>query len=72
VQGGASIRSIAGGERLTGSYFTRLLRLSYLAPDITKAILAGRQPPDLTAAKLLRASRLPITWAAQRTVLGFI
>jgi hypothetical protein len=71
VQGGASIRSIAGGERLTGSYFTRLLRLSYLAPDITRAILAGRQPPDLTAAKLLRASRLPIDWAAQRTVLGF-
>jgi site-specific DNA recombinase len=71
VQGGMSIRSIAGGERLTGSYFTRVLRLSYLAPDITNAILMGRQPPDLTAAKLLRASRLPTDWVAQRTVLGF-
>ena len=35
------------------SYFMRLVRLSYLAPDITKAILDGRQPRDLTAEKLL-------------------
>src|ERR1700726_5128732 len=35
------------------SYFMRLVRLSYLAPDITKAILDGRQPGDLTAEKLL-------------------
>jgi hypothetical protein len=27
----------------------RLVRLSYPAPDITKAILDGRQPGDLTA-----------------------
>jgi hypothetical protein len=26
-----------------------LVRLSYLAPDITEAILDGRQPRDLTA-----------------------
>jgi hypothetical protein len=38
------------------SYFTRLVRLSYLAPDITEAILDGRHPRDLTAA-LLQPSR---------------
>ena len=38
----------------------RLVRLSYLAPDITKAILDGRQPGDLTAEKLLEHSRLPL------------
>jgi hypothetical protein len=53
------------------SYFTRLIRLSYLAPDITQAILDGRQPRDLTADKLLAHSRLPLTWDAQRRVLGF-
>ena len=50
----------------------RLVRLSYLAPDITKAILDGRQPGDLTAEKLLERSpvcRLPGT--DQRIVLGF-
>jgi hypothetical protein len=29
------------------SYFTRVVRLSYLAPDITQAILDGHQPRDL-------------------------
>jgi len=39
--------------------------------DITQAILDGRQPPDLTAEKLLEHSRLPLAWHDQRTVLGF-
>ena len=47
------------------------VRLSYLAPDITKAILDGRQPRDLTADKLLAHSRLPLAWHEQRSVLGF-
>jgi hypothetical protein len=53
------------------SYFTRLVRLSYLAPDITEPILDGRQPPDLSANKLLAHSRLPLAWHEQRTVLRF-
>ena len=53
------------------SYFTRLVRLSYLAPDITQAILDGRQPRDLTPEKLLEHSRLPLAWHAQRIALGF-
>jgi transposase len=46
-------------------------RLLYLAPDITHAILDGRQPRDLTAEKLLEHSRLPLTWHDRRTALGF-
>ena len=56
---------------MSPSYFTRLVRLSYLAPDITEAILDGRQPPDLSADKLLALSRLPLGWREQRAVLGF-
>ena len=41
----------------------RLVRLSYLAPDITKAILDGWQPGDLTAAACLAL--------ISRIVLGF-
>ena len=48
-----------------------IVRLSYLARDITQAILDGRQPHDLTADKLLAHSRLPLTWDEQRRVLGF-
>ena len=53
------------------SYFTRIVRLSYLAPDITQAIVDGRQPPDLTADKLLAHSRLALAWHEQRMLLGF-
>jgi DNA invertase Pin-like site-specific DNA recombinase len=62
---------LAQREGVSRSYFTRLVRLSYLAPDITQAILDGRQPRDLTAEKLLEHSRLPLAWHDQRIVLGF-
>ena len=62
--------TLAKREGVSASYFTRLIRLSYLAPDITQAIHDGRQPPGLTADKLLAHSRLPLTWHDQRTVLG--
>jgi hypothetical protein len=67
----ASLADIARRENLTGSYFTRLIRLAYLAPDITTAILEGRQPRDLTAQTLLDHSRLPLAWPEQRSLLGF-
>jgi site-specific DNA recombinase len=63
--------ALALREGVSRSYFTRVVRLSYLAPDITQAILEGRQPRDLTAEKLLQHSRLPLGWHDQRTVLGF-
>ena len=63
--------SLVKREGVSPSYFTRLVRLSYLAPDITQAILDGRQPRDLTADKLLVHSRLPLTWDEQRRMLGF-
>ena len=68
---GVPFAALAEREGISRSYFTRLVRLSYLAPDITQAILDGRQPPDLTAEKLLEHSRLPLAWHDQRTMLGF-
>src|SRR5215475_10435398 len=63
--------ALAEREGVSPSYFTRLVRLSYLAPDVAHAILDGRQPRDLTAEKLLEHSRLPLAWHDQRTALGF-
>ena len=68
---GVPFAAMVKREGVSPSYFTRLVRLSYLAPDITQAILDGRQPRDLTANKLLAHSRLPLTWHEQRTALGF-
>jgi len=36
-------------------HFTRVFRLSFLAPEITKAIIQVRQPRELSAIKGMRA-----------------
>ncbi len=69
-ENGTNLNELAGGEGITGRYVTRLIRLTLLAPDITQAILEGRPPPDLTAARLLRATRFALDWTARRETLG--
>ncbi len=49
-----------------------MLRLSFLAPNITRGILHGRQPAELTAHKLMADTRAPIDWDEQRAGLGLI
>lgn len=63
---------MAEAAGVSSSYFARMLRLSFLAPDITRAILHGQQPAELTAAKLIADTRAPINWDEQRAGLGFI
>jgi site-specific DNA recombinase len=70
ASGEAFLIQLAKGEQLNRSYFTRIVQLSYLAPDITQAILDGRQPRGLTARTLL-TRYLPVSWAEQRIALGF-
>jgi len=66
------VHHVARQERVTAAYIYALLRLPWLAPDITTAIVNGRQPHHLSAKKLMsNASRLPTDWAGQRTLLGF-
>jgi site-specific DNA recombinase len=47
-----------------------LLRLMFLAPDITRAILDGRQPASFTAQKLVTHYALLLVWPEQRLALG--
>jgi hypothetical protein len=57
-------------ESVPNSYLRRIVRLAFLAPDIQRAILEGRQPPGLTAQQLAQRG-LPLAWADQREALGF-
>src|SRR6266436_2357919 len=67
-----TVHDIAREERVTPAYIYTLLRLPWLAPDITTAIVNGRQPQQLNAKMLMgSASRLPADWTEQRTLLGF-
>jgi site-specific DNA recombinase len=46
--------------------------LSYLRPEIVRALLAGSQSNALTPRRLLRLSKdLPHDWKEQRRFLGF-
>jgi hypothetical protein len=69
----AGLGELATQEGVSGSYATRLVRLAFLAPDILTAIMEGRHPAGLTAARLLQECRrgLPLEWHQQRIALGF-
>lgn len=72
LHGGPSkFADLAKSEKLHRSYYSQILRLAYLAPDITSAILDGRQPSGLAATMLIEHPRLPMNWQEQRTELGF-
>jgi site-specific DNA recombinase len=67
-----TVHDIAREEQVPAAYLYTLLRLPWLAPDITTAIINGRKPPQLTARALMRLTpRLPAGWAEQRKLLGF-
>jgi hypothetical protein len=67
-----TLHAIASQEHVTPGYISRLLRLPSLAPDIITAIVNGKNPPQLTAKKLMRlALELPVAWNEQRKLLGF-
>jgi site-specific DNA recombinase len=65
-----SVRAIARREQVAARYVRELLPLGFLAPTIIEAIVAGRQPPDLTVIQLLRRLDLPLLWKAQEQVVG--
>jgi hypothetical protein len=67
-----TVHDIAREQHVTPKYLYILLRLRWLAPDITTAIVNGRQPRQLSAMRLMRlTAQLPADWSAQRTLLGF-
>lgn len=66
-----TFEELAAGVGYSREHAADLLRVSYLAPDILTAILAGQQPESLSRAKLIKAPRLPLEWNEQGRVLGF-
>ena len=67
----SSIQHITEREGLRSGSVSRILPLAWLAPDISTAILEGRQPPYLTAKTLRALPELPLDWAEQQRILGF-
>jgi site-specific DNA recombinase len=67
-----SIDAMASRLGVRLDYLAVLVRLSYLSPEIIRAILVGQQPIELTPTRLVALSRnLPHDWEEQRQLLGF-
>jgi len=67
---GKTMAELAAEAGVGGSYFSRILRLSFLAPEITKTILRDRHPIEMTAKRLTNEVLLPIAWQDQSALLG--
>lgn len=67
---GKTMRALAKEAGVARSYFTRVFRLSFLAPDVVKAILQDDHLPDLTAKRLSVHTKFAYAWAEQRQQLG--
>ena len=66
----ASIRALARELGLDHRHVTRALPLAFLAPNIIRAIVDGRQPAELTVTSLKRLDPLPMRWNDQRIALN--
>jgi hypothetical protein len=62
-----TMTTLAAKAGTSATYFTRVVRLSFLAPEITKVILQGRQPPELTANVLVTQGPPPASWQEQKS-----
>jgi site-specific DNA recombinase len=62
-------RALARHAGMTERYVGKVFECAFLSPDIVESILQGRQPDDLTFAKL--TNKIPLSWAEQRRQFGF-
>lgn len=64
-----TIKDIAAAHGQCRHRLARLVRLSWLAPEMVTAIVEGRQPLTLTASRLMD-DRLPALWCEQQALLA--
>lgn len=65
AQGERDITELARIEGVTASYFTRVVRLSFLSPAVVETILQGSSRADLTSTALMARAAFPVLWSAQ-------
>lgn len=63
-----SVDDLAKREGIRDNYIGKIIRLTELAPDITTAILNGRQPHSLSLSQI---DDIPLLWEQQRSAFGF-
>ena len=71
IEAGGSFDAVAARLDIGRESLADMIRMSYLAPSIVEAIVAGRQPATLTRKQIVTTNRIPSEWSQQRTVFGF-
>ena len=66
----ASGADIARREGVTTRYVNQLMPLAFLAPEIIKLIIGGRQPMELSAESLIKRSEITMHWDNQKASLN--
>lgn len=56
-----NLEAIAKGEDVTAAYAAKLIRVAFLAPDLKRAIIEGRQPAGLNLQRVL-TREVPLQW----------
>ena len=67
--GEVSPTELAAREGVTRPYIARVVRLAFLSPAVTEAILAGKQRAGVTVARFTVEGAIPASWAAQKTLM---
>jgi site-specific DNA recombinase len=70
-RGDVSLDELARQEGCSRPYVSSMIKLAYLAPGITQAIVDGTQPASLTLAELMKRD-IPVSWTDQRRAFGFL
>jgi hypothetical protein len=61
-----TFREIAAREKVSDAFVGQVVELAFLAPDLKAMVMEGRQPPELTADRLLKKlCPLPASWVDQ-------
>ncbi|MGA2998521.1 hypothetical protein [Bradyrhizobium sp.] len=63
-----SVEALAEASRVHPKVVRQALRLAFLSPDVTSAIIDGRQPSGLSLAQIPKL--LPLQWTEHRRLLG--
>ncbi|MBR1395918.1 MAG: recombinase family protein, partial [Selenomonadaceae bacterium] len=64
------IEEVAEREKLSREYVGKIMKMTYLAPDIVAAIVDGSYPKTLSVNKIVE-SEIPLLWTEQRLKYGF-
>lgn len=69
IKSGQTVSEVAKTNGTTPRRIQQIIELAFLAPDITKMVLEGKQPLGFTTERCKR-HRLPSDWQAQRAIIA--